>query len=156
MKTCRGENETANFARRRRLDGGGGLGGRAGWSLSCNTKTRKTTGYSRCAFVSRAQSRKDAAGILAGASVVILIVTEGGVRFSCFLTCAARICITMFRHGRARVRTNVQTSFLFLSLPSRIPFLSGPFFHSFSPRVPRKEKEKERARQNRKLMPRII
>lgn len=50
------------------------------------------------------------------ARCVILIVTEGGegriVRFSCFLTRAPRICITMFRYGRAR--ECLQTSFLFL------------------------------------------
>lgn len=96
----------ANFARRRcsrRQDVGPGE-----LVLPCNTKTRKTAGYNvQCAFVSRARSRKDAVGILAGASVVILIVTERRVRFSCFLTCASRICITMFRHGRARVRANV-------------------------------------------------
>lgn len=95
-----------SFARRRRRRD---VGVRVGWwSYPATQKTRKTAGYSvQCAFVSRARSRKDAVGILAGASVVILIVTEGGVRFSCFLTCATRICITMFRHGRARVRANV-------------------------------------------------
>lgn len=94
----------ASFARRRRQQDVGP----SGLVLPCNTKTRKTAGYSvQCAFVSRARSRKDAVGILAGASVVILIVTERRVRFSCFLTCASRICIIMLRHGRARVRTNV-------------------------------------------------
>jgi len=146
MKTCRGENETAlrrefcssSSSGRRRF------GRTSGLVLSCNTKTRKTTGYSQCAFVSRARSRKDAAGILAGASVVILIVTEGGVRFSCFLTCAARICITMFRHGRARVRTNV------CKLPSSFSCFAHSFFLSFSSRVSQKK------RKSRKLIPRII
>jgi len=36
---------------------------RMGLVLSCNTKTRKTTGYSRHAFASRAIPRGDAAGI---------------------------------------------------------------------------------------------
>lgn len=49
--------------------------------LSCNTKTRKTTGYIRCVFASRAPSRKDAVGILAGAErCAILIVTENRER----------------------------------------------------------------------------
>lgn len=111
-----------SFARRRRRCQRSGGAGASLILLSCNTKTRKTTGYSQCAFASRAPSRKDAAGILAGAErCAILIVTEkrekgeAGGESSFFLLLdvrAPRICITMFRHGRAR--ECLQTSSLFL------------------------------------------
>lgn len=82
MKSCqRDEDGAASFARRRprcQRDGGAGA---SLILLSCNTKTRKTTGYSRCVFASRAPSRKDAVGILAGTErCAILIVTENRER----------------------------------------------------------------------------
>lgn len=118
----------ASFARRRRRRH---VGVRVSWSYPATQRTRKTAGYSvQCAFVSRARSRKDAVGILAGSSVVILIVTEGGVRFSCFLTCASRICITMFRHGRAR-SARMFANFLPLSAPRAFVPSSLPLYFSF-------------------------
>jgi len=149
----------ANFARRRRRRcrrrrwrdvGPGGL------VLPCNTKARKTAGYGvQCAFASRARSRKDAVGILAGASVVILIVTEGeGVSF--FLLLDVRVAdlhYNVLPWACTRPRKCLQTSFLFRLLAHSFLCSSSSLF--LVSRMRRKRIERER-KWDRELMARII
>jgi hypothetical protein len=75
---------------------------RMGLVLSCNTKTRKTTGYSRHAFASRAIPRGDAAGIPARVPCDINCQRErerereeGEFVFPVSSRRVARICVAM-------------------------------------------------------------